>query len=64
MSLTGFPDCRRLSFVSAESCANCGLLFVPGSLQLKNDREERTFQKSALATFSVLLLATRGSGLR
>jgi hypothetical protein len=57
MSLTGCPDWRRLSFVNAESCANCGLLFMPGSIQRKSDREERTFQNGALATFSLLILA-------
>jgi hypothetical protein len=30
---------------------------VPGSLQRKSDHEERTLQNTALATFTVLLLA-------
>jgi hypothetical protein len=43
---------------SAEVCANCGLIFVPGSLQRKNDREERSFQRKGVAAFSVLMLLT------
>ncbi len=56
MSLTKCPDCRRLNFVAAASCPNCGGAFRSGALSAQADTEERAFQRRSGGVFLAVLL--------
>ena len=56
MSLTTCPDCRRLSFVKAESCPSCARAFRPGELRARANAEERAFGRRNNSLFAALFL--------
>ena len=56
MSLTKCPDCRRLSFVEAESCPSCERAFRPGELRARANAEERAFGRRYNGLFAALFL--------
>ena len=56
MSLTKCPDCRRLSFVKAESCPNCERAFRPGELRAQADAEDSAFGRRSNGLFAALFL--------
>jgi hypothetical protein len=53
MSLTTCPDCRRLSFVRAESCPSCARA---GELRSQANAEERAFGRRSNGLFAALFL--------
>ena len=56
MSLTKCPDCRRLSFVKAESCPSCERVFRPGELRTQANAEESAFGRRNNSLFAALFL--------
>jgi uncharacterized Zn finger protein (UPF0148 family) len=56
MSLTKCPDCRRPSFVKADSCPNCERVFRPGKLRAQANAEERDFGRRTNSLFAGLFL--------
>ena len=56
MSLTRCPDCRRLSFVEAESCPSCGRAFGPGELRGRANADGVAFGRSNDSLFAALFL--------
>jgi len=56
MGLTKCPDCRRLSFVKAESCPSCARAFRPGELGAQADAEERALGRRSNSLFAALFL--------
>jgi hypothetical protein len=57
MSLTKCPDCRRLSFVKAESSLSCERMFWPGELRAQANAEERAFGRRSDGVFAALITA-------
>lgn len=57
MSMTKCPDCRRLSFVAAESCQNCGRAFGPAELRAQANDEEMSLGKKVNGAFAALFLS-------
>ncbi len=56
MSLTKCPDCRRLSFVGAESCPSCERAFRPGEMRAQANAEERAFGRRNNSLFAAVFL--------
>jgi hypothetical protein len=56
MSLTKCPDCRRLSFVKADSCPSCARVFRPGEIGPQADAENRAFVRRSNGLFAGLFL--------
>jgi hypothetical protein len=56
MSLTKCPDCRRLSFVEAESCPSGERVFRSGEMRAQANAEERAFGRRNNSLFAALFL--------
>lgn len=57
MSLTTCPDCRRLSFVEAESCPDCERAFLPGEMRARANAVEGAFSRRFNGLFAAMFMA-------